>query len=40
MSNLLPRQELAATMLRESRALGYIGYVAERGLKTLSPPVF
>lgn len=32
--------ELAATMLREIRALGYIGYVAERELKTLSPPAF
>jgi len=27
-------------MLRELRALGFIGYVADRALKTLSPPVF
>ena len=32
--------QLAASMLRELRALGFIGYVADRALKTLSPPVF
>lgn len=31
--------ELAAAMLREIRQLGYIGYIANRDLKTLSPPV-
>jgi cysteinyl-tRNA synthetase, unknown class len=32
--------ELAAHMLREIRELGFIGYVANRDLKTLSPPAF
>jgi cysteinyl-tRNA synthetase len=32
--------ELAASMLREIRTLGFIGYVAERELKSLSPPAF
>ncbi len=33
-------RELAAAMLREIRDLGYVGYVADRELKTLSPPAF
>jgi cysteinyl-tRNA synthetase len=32
--------ELGASLLREIRELGYIGYIAGRELKTLSPPVF
>jgi len=32
--------QLAASMLREIKQLGFIGYVAERELKKLSPPVF
>jgi cysteinyl-tRNA synthetase len=32
--------QLAASMLREINQLGFIGYVAERELKKLSPPVF
>jgi hypothetical protein len=30
--------ELALSMLREIRELGFVGYVASRDLKTLSPP--
>jgi cysteinyl-tRNA synthetase len=32
--------ELASAMLREIRELGFIGYIAGRDLKTLSPPGF
>ena len=32
--------ELAASMLREINELGYVGYIAGRELKTLSPPAF
>jgi cysteinyl-tRNA synthetase len=32
--------ELAAAMLREIKELGFIGYIAGRELKTLSPPAF
>jgi cysteinyl-tRNA synthetase len=32
--------QLAASMLRELRQLRFIGYVADRALKTLSPPAF
>jgi cysteinyl-tRNA synthetase, unknown class len=32
--------DLAASMLRELRELGYIGYIARRDLKSLSPPAF
>jgi endo-alpha-1,4-polygalactosaminidase (GH114 family) len=32
--------QLAAAMLREIRELGFIGYVAARELKWLSPPTF
>jgi len=32
--------ELAASMLREIKELGYIGYVGKRDLKALSPPAF
>jgi cysteinyl-tRNA synthetase len=32
--------ELAASMLREIRTLGFIGYIADRELKSLSPPAF
>jgi cysteinyl-tRNA synthetase, unknown class len=32
--------QLAASMLREIRKLGFIGYVADRDLKALSPPSF
>ena len=31
---------LAADMLQEIRSLGFVGYVAERSLRRLSPPVF
>jgi endo-alpha-1,4-polygalactosaminidase (GH114 family) len=30
--------ELALSMLREIKELGFVGYVASRDLKTLSPP--
>ena len=33
-------RERAAAMLREIRDLGYVGYIANRDLKTLSPPAF
>jgi cysteinyl-tRNA synthetase, unknown class len=33
-------RELAASMLRELRELGLIGYIAGRDLKSLSPPAF
>jgi cysteinyl-tRNA synthetase len=32
--------ELASSMLREIKELGFVGYVAGRELKTLSPPAF
>ena len=32
--------DIAAAMLREIRGLGYVGYVARRDLKSLSPPAF
>ena len=32
--------DLAASMLREIREFGYIGYIARRDLKSLSPPAF
>jgi cysteinyl-tRNA synthetase len=32
--------ELALSMLREIKELGFVGYVASRDLKTLSPPAF
>ena len=32
--------DLAASMLREIRELGYVGYIARRDLKSLSPPAF
>ncbi len=32
--------QLAASMLREIRQLGFVGYVADRDLKALSPPAF
>jgi cysteinyl-tRNA synthetase len=32
--------DLAASMLRELREFGYIGYIARRELKSLSPPAF
>ena len=32
--------DLAASMLREIKEFGYIGYVARRDLKSLSPPAF
>jgi len=31
---------LAASILREIKALGFIGYAASRELKMLSPPAF
>jgi cysteinyl-tRNA synthetase len=34
------KPELATSMLREIKELGFIGYIAGRDLKTLSPPVF
>jgi cysteinyl-tRNA synthetase, unknown class len=32
--------DLSASMLREIRDLGYVGYIARRDLKSLSPPAF
>jgi endo-alpha-1,4-polygalactosaminidase (GH114 family) len=33
-------RELALSMRREIKELGFVGYVASRDLKTLSPPAF
>ena len=33
------RQELGASLLREIKSFGFVGYIADRALKTLSPPI-